>query len=52
MAPVSAGEGAAGEGAPKGDTEKAKEKAKAATGNTSNAAKTILEKMMRRPRPQ
>jgi predicted component of type VI protein secretion system len=34
----------------KGGTDKAKEKAKVATGNTSAAAKSILEKMMRRPR--
>jgi predicted component of type VI protein secretion system len=34
----------------KGGTEQAKEKAKAASGNTSTAAKSILEKMMRRPR--
>ncbi len=36
----------------KGGTEQAKDKAKSASGNTSNAAKSILEKMMRRPRPQ
>jgi predicted component of type VI protein secretion system len=36
--------------APKGDTEKAKDKAKSASGNTSTAAASILEKMMRRPR--
>jgi pSer/pThr/pTyr-binding forkhead associated (FHA) protein len=41
-----------GEGAPKGDTEKVKEKVKTVSGNTSTAAKSILEKMMRRPRPQ
>jgi predicted component of type VI protein secretion system len=42
--------GADGMPPPKGATEQAKEKAKAASGNTSTAAKSILEKMMRRPR--
>jgi hypothetical protein len=44
-------EGGEGEEAKEG-AEQAKEKAKAALGNTSNAAKSILEKMMRRPRQQ
>jgi predicted component of type VI protein secretion system len=34
-----------------GDDKDAKSKAKLATGNTSNAAKSILEKYMKRPRP-
>jgi len=35
---------------PGGDKDKGKEKGKANTGNTSNAAKSILEKYMKRPR--
>jgi predicted component of type VI protein secretion system len=50
--PVSAGEGGREAAKPhplsKGDS--SKEKAKPATGNTSTAAKAILEKYMRRPR--